>query len=570
MDRFGKLVARSFKSYRNHWIANIAVVFLVNILIGGYTLTTTSVFRSVKNDSTITNQAISTIEDRINEQNIVSRDTLNDLDNRTDRALATLERATGQSNAGTVNEIISGIKELTGNADMPDPFQSTEYSKGVIATLINKTTASGSIVFGILQGINTLIFKDKIGNSVIIFLATLVLLIITIFVKNIFTVGMCRYFAEQRLYKDTRPDRILFVYRYGKTLNVAKIMFLRSMYQVFWSLTIVGGFVKHYQYSMIPYILAENPTISTKEAFAMSKAMVRGYKKRMFLYDIVIAPAYILSSFSYNILSVLFLDPVKTCFYTEIFADLRKKFLKADESMATILWDRGLDLEDLRNSTYPDSVFPIRPAAHRNWIKYDYDREYTFSSIVLLFFTYSFVGWVWEIFYTLFDKGIISNRGVLNGPWLPIYGCGGLLIIMILRPLRRHPVMMFLGAVVLCGSLEYFTSWILEQLFNSKWWDYTGMFMNLNGRICLEGLIIFGVAGLVFTYIFSPILDNLFRKLKPNLRTSLCAILLALFILDVMVSFASPNRGAGITEEDTPGAYLATTVTTESGQDPVS
>lgn len=570
MDRFGKLVARSFKSYRNHWIANIAVVFLVNILIGGYTLSTTSVFRTVRQDSSITHQAISDIEDRIDRHNIVDRDTLKDLDSRTDRALTTLERATGQSNAGTVNEFVTGIKEFTGNADMPDPFQSTEYSKGVIATLINKTTASGSIVFGILQGINTLIFKDKIGNSVIIFLATLFLLIITIFVKNILTVGMCRYFAEQRLYRDTRPDRILFVYRYGKTLNVAKIMFLRSMYQVFWSLTIVGGFVKHYQYSMIPYILAENPTVSTKEAFAMSKAMVRGYKKRLFLYDVVIAPAYIISSFSYNILSVLFLDPVKTCFYTEIFSDLRKKFLTSDSALGSVLWDRGLDLEDLRNSTYPDSVFPIRPAAHRNWLKYDYDRDYTFSSIVLLFFTYSFVGWVWEIFYTLFDKGIISNRGVLNGPWLPIYGCGGLLIIMILRPLRRHPVMMFLGAVVLCGSLEYFTSWLLEQLFNSKWWDYTGMFMNLNGRICLEGLIIFGVAGLMFTYIFSPILDNLFRKIKPNVRTSLCAILLALFILDVMFSFASPNRGAGITEEDTPGAYLATTVTSDQDTDLVS
>ena len=77
------------------------------------------------------------------------------------------------------------------------------------------------------------------------------------------------------------------------------------------------------------------------------------------------------------------------------------------------------------------------------------------------------------------------------------------------------------------------------------------MFMNLNGRICLEGLIIFGVAGLMFTYIFSPILDNVFRKIPANFRTSFCAILLAIFILDVMFSVASPNRGAGITEEDT-------------------
>ncbi|MBP5655450.1 MAG: hypothetical protein J6X33_08040 [Clostridiales bacterium] len=552
MDRFGKLVARSFKSYRTHWIANIAIVFLVNIMIGGYSLSSTSVFKTVRQEDTITNTAISRIEDHIDEHTPVSRDTLDNLDSQTNRAITTFERATGQSNAGTVSELVTGIREFTGNADKPDFLQSTEYSKGVIATLINKTTQSGSIVFGILQGVNTLIFKDRIANSVVIFLATLALFFITIFVKNIFTVGMCRYFSEHRLYRDTKADRILFVYRYGKTLNVAKVMFLRSMFQVFWAFTIVGGIIKYYEYSMIPYILAENPTTSYKDAFRLSKEMTKGYKKRMFLYDIVIVPAYLLSSFSYNILSVLFLDPMKTCFYTEIFTDLRKGLLDSDAKAKKILWDRGLDLEDMRNASYPDPLFPIAPAAHRNWLKYDYERDYTFSSIVLLFFTYSFVGWIWEIFYTLFDKGIISNRGTLNGPWLPIYGCGGLLIIMILKPLRRHPVMMFLGAVVLCGGLEYFTSWILEQLFHSKWWDYTGMFMNLNGRICLEGLIIFGVAGLMFTYIFSPILDNIFRRIKPNLRTFLCAGLLAIFILDVMFSVSNPNRGAGITEEDTP------------------
>ena len=565
MDRFGKLIARSFKSYRTHWIANLAIVFLVNIMIGGYALSTTSVFRSVRQEDSIAGTAISRIEDRIDEHTIVSRDTLDDLDSRTDKALTTFERATGQSKAGTINELITGIKQFTGNADKPDLLQSTEYSRGVIATLINKTTQSGSIVFGILQGVNTLIFKDRLANSVIIFLATFFLLLITIFVKNIFTVGMCRYFAEHRLYRETRADRILFVYRYGRTLNVAKIMFLRSMFQVFWAFTIVGGIIKYYEYSMIPYILAENPTVSYKDAFRLSKSMVKGYKARMFLYDIVIAPAYILSSFSYNILSVLFLDPMKACFYTEIFSDLRKKIIAENEVYKKILWDRGLDLEDMRNAYYPETLYPVAPAAHRNWLKFDYERDYTFSSIVLLFFTYSFVGWVWEIFYTLFEKGIISNRGTLNGPWLPIYGCGGLLIIMILKPLRRHPVMMFLGAVVLCGCIEYFTSWLLEQLFHSKWWDYTGMFMNLNGRICLEGLIIFGVAGLMFTYIFSPILDNIFRRIKPNARTFLCAGLLAIFILDVMFSVSNPNRGAGITEEDTPTQVTVTAVQSDSG-----
>ena len=556
MERLGKLIRRSAKAYKSHWIGNIVVVFLVNVIIGGYALSSSGFLHSIQPSyEPIKNEALSKIEDKINiDDRLVNRDTLDDLDNRTNRAIRTFERATGNSNAGTISELINGIAGYSGDSEGQGILQGTEYYRGVITTTVNKITASGSIVFGIVQAINTLIFKDKIANSVIIFIATFFLLLITVFVKNILSVGMCRYFAEHRLYKGTRADRVLFIYRYGKTLNVAKIMFLRSMYQVLWDLTIIGGFIKYYEYSMIPYILAENPTVSAKEAFRLSRSMTKGYKKRMFLYDLVFIPGYLISSFSYNILSILFLDPFKTCLNTEIYSELRNTAIDGKIPGTDLLWDRGLDLEDMRNSTYPEAVFPLKPASHRNWLKYDYERDYTFSSIVLLFFTYSMVGWVWEVFYNLFDTGFLSNRGTLNGPWLPIYGCGGLLIIMILKPLRKHPVLMFLGAVILCGGLEYFTSWMLEQLFHSKWWDYTGMFMNLNGRICLEGLIIFGVAGLMFTYIFSPILDNIFRKIPANIRTTFCALLLAIFILDVVFSVANPNRGVGITEEDTPRA----------------
>ncbi len=552
MDRFAKLLKRSARTYKTHWIGNIVIVFLVNVIIGGYALSSSGLINSIQPYEPIKNTAIDVIEDKIQiNDRLIDRDTLDKLDSRTDKAIKTFERATGNSNAGTISELIYGISGFNENSGEKGIFEGTEYYRGVITTTINKITASGSIVFGIVQAVNTLIFKDKIANSIVILVATLFLLLITIFVKNILSVGMCRYFEEHRLYKDTRADRVLFIYRYGKALNVAKIMFLRSMFQVFWDLTIIGGFIKYYEYSMIPYILAENPTISSKEAFRLSKEMTKGYKKRLFLYDIIFIPGFLISSFSFNILSILLFDPLKTCFNTEVFADLRKTAMDRDIPEKKLFWDRGLDLEDMRNSTYPEAVFPLKPASHRNWLKYDYERDYTFSSIVLLFFTYSIVGWVWEVFYNLFDTGLLSNRGTLNGPWLPIYGCGGLLIIMILKPLRRHPVLMFIGAVILCGGLEYFTSWMLEQLFHSKWWDYTGMFMNLNGRICLEGLIIFGVAGLMFTYIFSPILDNVFRKIPANFRTSFCAILLAIFILDVMFSVASPNRGAGITEEDT-------------------
>ena len=104
----------------------------------------------------------------------------------------------------------------------------------------------------------------------------------------------------------------------------------------------------------------------------------------------------------------------------------------------------------------------------------------------------------------------------MHGPWLPIYGCGGMLIILLLKPFREKPGQLFLGTVVVCGGVEYFTSWILEKLFDAKWWDYTGYFLNVNGRICFEGLLVFGMAGLAFTYIISPMLDDIYKKVKEN------------------------------------------------------
>ncbi len=121
---------------------------------------------------------------------------------------------------------------------------------------------------------------------------------------------------------------------------------------------------------------------------------------------------------------------------------------------------------------------------------------------------------------------------------------------------------MFIGAFAACGALEYFTSWILEVLFDAKWWDYTGYFLNINGRICLEGLFVFGLAGVAFTYVFAPMLDNLYAHLKDSYRKPLCTILLILIAADAGWSAFHPNTGAGITYTDED--IEAMTATTEA------
>lgn len=157
------------------------------------------------------------------------------------------------------------------------------------------------------------------------------------------------------------------------------------------------------------------------------------------------------------------------------------------------------------------------------------------------------MGWIWEVILHIIEDGMIINRGVLAGPWLPIYGAGGILILLLLKKWRRQPFHLFGMIMLLCGTIEYFTSVMLEMLFGVRWWDYSDMLFQLRGRVCLEGLTIFGFGGLFIVYAAAPFLDNRIQKLSTQKRRILCMLLLLLFTGDLLYSFLNPNMGFGIT-----------------------
>jgi len=321
---------------------------------------------------------------------------------------------------------------------------------------------------------------------------------------------------------------------------------------------------------MIPYILAENPDVTWKDAFALSKQLTKGDKGRLFLMDVVYGIGYIASTFTYNFLAVFLLDPFRECAYAESYMRLRDTKRNVIVKASELLNDRILAVANITDGVYPESAFPLPIHTKRNWIKIDYKRDYSFWTIVLLFFAYSLSGYIWEVFYTLVNEGLLVNRGTMTGPWLPIYGVGGMIVIVILKPLRKNPLLMFFGSFVGCGVLEYLASWLLEILFHTKWWDYQGYFLNINGRVCLEGLFVFGLAGVAFTYIITPLLDNLFSKIKMPAKKYIGIALLAVFAIDLIFSAFHPNQGAGVTYENGMGkdtVVYESTVSSEEGPD---
>jgi len=178
-----------------------------------------------------------------------------------------------------------------------------------------------------------------------------------------------------------------------------------------------------------------------------------------------------------------------------------------------------------------------------------YMRHYSLTSLILIFFSFCNVGWLWEVAIHIVNDGRFVNRGVLHGPWLPIYGVGAVMILLVLNKFRNKPVVEFFSAILLCGVVEYLGSWGLEKLFDGqKWWDYTGYFLNINGRICAEGLLVFGIAGVAAVYFVAPLLDNNFMRIKQKYVVPLCIVLVVIFIIDMIYSHFNPNTGAGITD----------------------
>lgn len=168
---------------------------------------------------------------------------------------------------------------------------------------------------------------------------------------------------------------------------------------------------------------------------------------------------------------------------------------------------------------------------------------------ILFFFVCAFLGWIWEILLTFFQTGNLVNRGVLHGPWLPIYGFGGVSILILIGHLRKYPPLVFLASAILCGLMEYITGWYLETFKHLNWWDYGDIPFNLHGRICLMSVLCFGLCGLFVIYVIYPSFHDVLAKLKPHPKQIICCILVALFIADFIYSIDHPNTGQGITSE---------------------
>ena len=157
----------------------------------------------------------------------------------------------------------------------------------------------------------------------------------------------------------------------------------------------------------------------------------------------------------------------------------------------------------------------------------------SFYDIVIYFVLFAIAGYICEVIFAAIVLGKFVNLGFLNGPWCPIYGFGVVIVAICLKPLSKSLIVLFIGSVLLTSVLEYFTGFILEKVFDQKWWDYSDDKFNLGGYICLKFSLLWGVACTAVVKLVLPAVDAVIRVVPHFVGLIVTGVIVALMLIDL-------------------------------------
>lgn len=537
----------------------------------------------------------------------------------------TLQEFTKELFSGGDGETAEGIAILQMEKELSSEIKGRANAKltaivggnrGALSSVVDMFN-SGQLLYMIVDATRSMANAKDIIKIILIIFSVLISVFLWVFLKNVYSAILRRMFLEARLYEEVPFSHVLHFKIFGRWIRASLTMLLKTVFLTLWWLTLVGGVIKTFSYRQVPYIVAENPDISPKEAITLSRRIMDGHKMEAFKIELSYVGWHILGFCTLGFAEALWVLPYKTATYSEYYAYVRacakengvegaellnddslfekadrevlektyadiekhKEFIDANRvALAPVkaffakncgLWI-GSDTEKaqydevdnvrqqiveeraaIRGELYPQRLNPLWKEENNLAVKdARYIRTYTVWVIVLFFFIFSFVGWAWEVSIHLVEDGEFINRGVMHGPWLPVYGGGVSLILVALARWRRSPLKEAVLIILLCGVVEYMTSYYLEMTKGMRWWDYTGYFLNLDGRICCEGLMVFAVGGMAAVYFLAPFVGSLLSKLPTKLLVTASIVLVLAFVADVVYSHYVPNIGEGITDYD--------------------
>lgn len=432
--------------------------------------------------------------------------------------------------------------------DKDDLVKKLKVRDGFMKPILTLASGNLSIMFDNLENFFIYLLTEDLSSYAAFsaIMGIVMMFVYTLFFSNVLRVGYARYFLENSKYNKTRFGRVVAPFRNGY-LRIVRVMARKTIYLAFWNVTFIGGIIKNYSYKLVPYIVAEDSTISSKDAILLSRKLMNGYKWKAFLFDCTFIGWSILSNITFGLVGIFFSNPYMEGANAEFYKAIIKE-RKGEEFYAKITKNKEYIDEKLYIEKEKDYYDGTEPTGNSEALQ-----NYKPLSLVALFFVFAFAGWCAEVTLFLLKTHTFVNRGTLYGPWLPIYGFGCVLILIVftktkLKKYIKDPILMFLCIMALCGALEYFTSWALEVSTGLKYWDYSGHFLSINGRICLENLCEFGLGGLLCVYLIAPRMNKLLEKFDKKKLMAIVAVLTVLFIADNILVRIHPRTGYGITD----------------------
>ncbi|MCI8925306.1 MAG: hypothetical protein HFI45_15145 [Lachnospiraceae bacterium] len=163
--------------------------------------------------------------------------------------------------------------------------------------------------------------------------------------------------------------------------------------------------------------------------------------------------------------------------------------------------------------------------------------QYTMTQWLFFFYFYCFFGWVFESAFVSVKSRKFVNRGFMRGPFLPIYGSGAIMMLVVSMPFQDNLILTYLAGCVGATALEFVTGVVMESLFKVRYWDYSNQKFNYKGHICLSSTVAWGFLTIFMTGVLHKGVEKLIFAIPYMVLTCVTAVVTVYIIIDFTLSF---------------------------------
>ena len=202
------------------------------------------------------------------------------------------------------------------------------------------------------------------------------------------------------------------------------------------------------------------------------------------------------------------------------------------EEIKTEMSENEIELEETLEIPVQEVTTQMQPVPKEKVKKEFSIFGITIWRILAYFVLYSILGFIVETVFAFLAEGVIESRkSFLYGPFCAIYGVGAVAMIVGLQKCQKNHITLFIGGFILGSVVEYLISLLGELVFHVKWWDYSNMAFNIQGRICLTFSIAWGILGVFLLKVINPRMDKIIAKIPVKFLKTASIVIVVLCLL---------------------------------------